>query len=94
MQITKAGKQLVEDQTFASTVKYLVDEFQARGMSDEESIARVATMIAWAAVGGDVTETPTNAELIDLQNFCDDHAEEINALTRTCFSKAFRETVN
>lgn len=56
---------------FAAIVKALVGEFLTLGMSDEESMKRVATMIACAAVGGDVTERPTESELIELQNFCE-----------------------
>jgi hypothetical protein len=81
MQITEAGKQLVQSTDFASLVKSLLKKFQPDGMmSDDEAESRVISMVAWAAVGRDILKKPTPEELIQLEQFIDDHTEELQKL--------------
>jgi hypothetical protein len=54
LQITEAGKKLVQSKEFALLVKGLAEKFKTNGISDDEAETRAISMIAWAAVGRDI----------------------------------------
>jgi hypothetical protein len=88
MKITASGKKLVLSREFTATVSALFREFQTRGMPEDENIGRLYMMVAWAAVGGDITERPSESDLVALRTFCDGNLAETDSLIRTCLRRA------
>jgi hypothetical protein len=59
----------------------LLKKLQVDGMmSDDEAESRIISLVAWAAVGRDILKKPTPEELSQLEQFIDDHTEELHKL--------------
>jgi hypothetical protein len=85
MQITPKGRAVVESPEFTQRLREVVAACHEEGIEEGKGKALIATLVTWAAIGGDFRHPPNSGEqLVELAQFIHAHASEVDTLVGKC----------
>ncbi len=80
MELTKEGLELVKSSNFAQITHDYLSPWREQKVSDAELANLLASIVAWAATGHDVSEPPANRQSYELTAFVLGHLKEVTDL--------------
>jgi hypothetical protein len=84
MQITEAGKKQVASLAFALEIREYLSKLHAAGAQDDFGQGAAISVIAWVMTGHDINRPPAAEELLELVNFVNCNAAQVNAAADAC----------